>query len=123
MIGKYLEDIYGKEGEEGASNSTTRYRPFVLERVFSIFVTLVHLNPTWEGKDPDVVMDSLGSTGLNEDLSYLVTTGLLHPVKHDGILNGDETNLASGRFTCALDRNQALAIAEHHCIPLEQYLL
>ncbi|KAG7340171.1 origin recognition complex ORC subunit 5 [Nitzschia inconspicua] len=119
-----IEDIYGGNEEDMAYGSSSRLRPFVLERVFSIFVTLVHLNPSAkEDDDVEFLMDSLGSTRLQADLSHLVGTGLLHPIKHNGIVNGEQIHLGTAKFTCSLAHNEALLIAKRYDIPLEQYLL
>jgi Origin recognition complex (ORC) subunit 5 C-terminus len=118
-----IEDLYGGNEEDLAYGSTPKLRPFVLERVFSIFVTLVHLNPAAEEADDERFMDSLGSARLQADLSYLVGIGLLHPSKYTGIVNGEQINLGMARFTCSLLQEEAISIANRHGIPLEQYLL
>jgi hypothetical protein len=119
-----MDDIYGENEEDAAAyGSTFKPRPFALERVYSIFVTLVHLNLASDGDNVEVLMDSFGSTRLQTDLSHLVGLGLLHPTKYNGLLNGDQVSLNMARFTCSLTHDEAVAIANRHCIPLEQYLL
>lgn len=118
-----MEDIYGGNEEDMANGTTSRLRPFVLERVFSIFVTLVHLNPTSEEDDSDFLMDSLGSTRLQADLAHLIDIGFLHQSKYNGLLSGEQMNLGTARFTCSLTHEEAIALANRHGIPLEQYLL
>ena len=106
-----MEDIYGGNEEDMAYGSATRLRPFVLERAFSIFVTLVHLNPISEEDDAEVLMDTLGSTRLQADLSHLVGIGFIHPNKYNGLVNGEQINFGTARFTCSLTHEEAISIA------------
>jgi hypothetical protein len=143
---KAKEDIYGGNDEDLAFGSTSvtlhgsrsrgkqphqveqlrflKLRPIPLERVFSIFVTLVRLNPI--GMDDDMVdevdleatMDDLGSSRLYTDLTHLVDLGYLHFVK-----GTQSMHTAPTRILCSLTREEALEISDRIGIPLERYLL
>jgi Cdc6-like AAA superfamily ATPase len=119
-----MEDLYGGNEEDLAFGTASKSRAFVLERVYSIFVTLVRLNPTADDEgDLDHFMDSLGSTRLHKDLCHLVDLGHLRSATHNGLLKGEQINLSTARFTCSLSQDEANYIAKKHCIPLEQYLV
>ena len=138
-------DIYGGNDEDLAFGSTStkstssarnlqqveqlrslRLRPIPLERVFSIFVTLVRLNPnTGDGGDDDyecddeetnleASMDDLGSSRLYRDLSHLMELGYLQPAT---------TNKGGNQILCSLTKEEALGIAKNIGIPLERYLI
>ncbi|KAL3923928.1 MAG: hypothetical protein SGILL_001362 [Bacillariaceae sp.] len=120
---KAMEDIYGGNDEDQAFGNASRSRAFALERVFSIFVTLVRLNPTSDEDDLDSLMESLGSTRLYVDLLHLVDLGYLRSTAHNGLVKGEQINLSTARFTCSLSEDEAVDIGKRHGIPLEQYLL
>mmetsp|Transcript_43282 Transcript_43282/g.90125 ORF Transcript_43282/g.90125 Transcript_43282/m.90125 type:complete len:432 (+) Transcript_43282:1-1296(+) len=162
---KAKEDVYGGNDEDLAFASTSRHhgskgqhqqqlhvveqlrslrlRPIPLERVFSIFVTLVRLNPaatTSVAKsrrdredgagfreniddvlDLEATMDDLGSSRLYSDLSHLIDLGYLHLVK--GNNNQPLVHLAPSRILCSLAREEAFEIADRIGIPLQRYLI
>ncbi len=118
-----MNDIYGGNDEDLAYGSLAKTRPFALERVFSIFVTLVHLNPTTTEDETEILMDSLGSTRLYTDLSHLIDLGHLRISNYNGLFKGEQINLATARFTCTLSYDEAMRMAERLGIPLESYLL
>ena len=125
-----MEDIYGGNDEElafassSASSTTTATRSFVLERVFSIFVTLVHFNSTTvEEDDMDVLMNRLGAT-VETHLSNLIDQGYLHPTNYTGgSVKGEQVNLTTARFWCSLTHEDAQEISKENGIPLDQYLM
>mmetsp|Transcript_19924 Transcript_19924/g.20253 ORF Transcript_19924/g.20253 Transcript_19924/m.20253 type:complete len:347 (+) Transcript_19924:70-1110(+) len=102
-----------------------RLRPIPLERVFSIFVTLVKLNPTEENEDDDdnddnnieVTINDLGSTRLYTDISHLIDIGYLHPAM------GNQIHLSTARFLCSLTRDEAIEISNRIGIPIERLLI
>lgn len=101
-----------------------RPRPFQLERVLSIFVTLVRLNPKDAGIFADMDEDriqSLGSARLNMDLKQLVDLGFLHPSSSAG--RRPNENLDRTKFWCSLTRAEANRIAKRALIPLDNYML
>ena len=150
---KAKEDIYGGNDEDLAFGSTNvsgsnsrgnkrqqphqveqlrslKLRPIPLERIFSIFVTLVRLNPINSGganddafggdneAEVEATMDDLGSSRLYTDLSHLIDIGYLHLVK-----GNQSVHLAPSRILCSLTREEALEISDRIGIPLERYLL
>ena len=151
---KAKEDIYGGNAEDLAFGSTSvtlqggrktkqqphqveqlrslKLRPVPLERVFSIFVTLVRLNPDHGEMDEalgfggelddeanlEATMDDLGSSRLYTDLSHLIDLGYLQLVKGNQPLH-----LTPSRILCSLTREEALEISGRIGIPLERYLL
>jgi hypothetical protein len=130
------EDLYGGNDEDWAYGFASvgaglehirslRLRPFVLERVFSIFVTLVRLNPTTEKDEDDIkdIVESLGSSRLYNDLVHLIDLGYLHLSNYNGPIKGEEMNFSTARYWCSLTREEALAIAQKLEIPLERYLI
>ena len=146
------EDIYGGNDEDVAFGSTStksgstrqrpkqveelrslKLRPVPLERVFSIFTTLVRLNPRGgegDGADRDdadlleATMDDLGSSRLYTDLAHLIDLGYLHPVGPGGNASSMAPHhLAPSRILCKLAREEALEISDRIGIPLERYLL
>lgn len=139
------EDLYGGNDEDLAFGSTSatmhsrgrnakpgqqpkqvdqlrslKLRPIPLERVFSIFVTLVRLNPSQieDDNDDESIIDDLGSSRLYTDLSHLIDLGYLHLIKGNQPLPN-----APSRILCTLTREEALEISKRIGIPLERYLL
>jgi hypothetical protein len=107
-----------------------RPRPFQVERVFSIFTTLVNLNPvrsgdeaTKRGGEDDTAESSLGSFHLYDDLAQLIDLGHLHPVGYVGSVRGEQVNLNGAKFWCSLTKEKAVQIARKLRIPLESYIV
>jgi hypothetical protein len=125
-----IEDIYGGNDEDlafgsasaAASTGTTR-NSFVLERVFSVFVTLVHLNAAAEEEDMDALMNRLGAT-FDTHLSNLIDQGYLHPTNYTGgTVKGEQVNLGAARFSCYLTHEDAQDLSKEVGIPIDRYLL
>lgn len=105
-----------------------RPRPFLVERVFSIFVTLVRLNPDSAPQFPgkkryEYSVESLGTSRLYEDLRSLIDLGYIHPVAFSGSVRGEQINLNGAKCWCSLTAKEALQLAESVGIPLESYLV
>lgn len=105
-----------------------RPRPFLVERAFSIFVTLVRLNPDATPQLPGIkrheyIADDLGGTRLYEDLHQLVDLGLIHPVTFSGDVRGEQINFNSAKFWCSLPLHEASNLAQKIGIPLDSYLI
>ena len=105
-----------------------RPRPFLAERVFSIFATLVKLNPDFQrgalwAKDYDMDPVSLGSPRLFSDFSRLVDMGYLHPVSYKGSIRSEQMNFNKARFWCSLAKEDAMTIARRIGVPLESYIV
>jgi hypothetical protein len=103
-----------------------RPRPFQLERVFSIFLTLVRLNPNKLGHFDDLddeELQNLGSSRLNGDLSQLVDLGYLHATNFTGSMKTERINFNGTKFWCSLTREEAIHIAKEIDIPLDNYIV
>jgi hypothetical protein len=103
-----------------------RPRPFQLERVFSIFLTLVRLNPNKLGHFDDLddeELQNLGSSRLNGDLSQLVDLGYLHATNFTGSMKTERINFNGTKFWCSLTREEAIHIAKEIAIPLDHYIV
>ncbi len=105
-----------------------RPRPFLVERVFSIFVTLVRLNPESAPQLPgkkreEYIADALGTTRLYEDLRQLIDLDFIHPVAYSGDVRGEQINLNSAKFWCSLTAQEASFLAEKIAIPLDSYIV
>jgi hypothetical protein len=103
-----------------------RPRPFQLERVFSIFLTLVRLNPSKLGHFDDLddeELQNLGSSRLNGDLSQLVDLGYLHATNFTGSIKTERINFNGTKFWCSLTREEAIHIAKEIAIPLDHYIV
>jgi Origin recognition complex (ORC) subunit 5 C-terminus len=142
------DDIYGGDDEDVAFGTSAsgdaatrgeqlrslRPRPFPLERVFSIFATLVRLNPPKNeraamlhgdvdgGRDLEALIDSLGSTQLHTDVMELVDSGYLHRASYQGSIRAEQISLSNAKFWCSLTKEEAIEISTHLDIPLEKYL-
>lgn len=137
--GKRRKSRKGNEGQDDdialASNGSAmeqlkslRPRPFLVERVFSIFVTLVRLNPDAVPdiagtKRPDFSIDSLGSARLYDDLRCLMDLGFIHEISHTGDVKAEKINVNAGKFWCSLTAEEASDLAASVGIPLDSYLV
>ena len=104
-----------------------RPRPFQVERVLSIFVTLIRLNPIKLGHFPE--MDDvertkrLGSSFLYKDLAQLIDLGYLHPTNFVGTIKNEQINFNGAKFWCSMTREEASTIAKRVNIPLDNYIV
>lgn len=105
-----------------------RPRSFLIERVFSIFVTLVRLNPDsvphvpWRTTE-ELMVDTLGTTRLYDDLRQLIDLGLVHPVAFSGDVKGEQINMNGAKVWCSLTVLEASHLAQTIGIPLDSYLV
>lgn len=103
-----------------------RPRPFPLERIFSVFVSLVNLNPPTERQLVDkseIGEYSLGSTRLHDDIAQLIDMGHLHPIRFDGAVKGEQINFNNSKLWCSLTTEEAMQIAEDVHVPLQNFIL
>jgi hypothetical protein len=119
---------FGSTLSEQQQLNMIRARPFLLERMLSIFVTLVGLNPASEDwlidtGDRDDFLQSLGSTFLYTNLAQLRDYGHLHKAGFTGSLKTEQINLSSTKYWCSLTRDEAMVLATKVDIPLATYLL
>lgn len=123
------EDVaFGSTLSEQQQLNMIRPRPFLLERMLSIFVTLVGLNPAREDLlidtgNRDNLLQSLGSTFLYTNLAQLCDFGHLHEASFTGSSKTEQINLSSTKYWCSLTRDEAMALAKKVDIPLATYLL
>ena len=99
-----------------------RQRSFPLERLLSVLVSLLSLNPHFLGEEKlDRKIEATGSTGMFKVLASLQEMGLLveHPVRS----SKDPIRISEPRLTCTLTREEAEAIAVGIDFPLDRYLL
>ena len=104
-----------------------RPRPFQVERVLSIFVTLVRLNPIKLGHFPEIDdgerMKRLGSSFLYKDLAQLIDLGYLHSTNFVGNIKTEQINFNGAKFWCSMTREEAITIARRVNIPLDNYIV
>ena len=104
-----------------------RPRPFPLERMLSIFVTIYQLNPSNGGLLSMMCGGSslrwLGSSYLYQNLAHLRDLGYLHEVHSAGQLKSEQMSTSSTKYWCSLSRAEANSISQAVDIPLNSYLL
>jgi Origin recognition complex (ORC) subunit 5 C-terminus len=105
-----------------------RPRPFLVERVFSIFVTLVRLNPDSSPSVPgteraEYSADSLGTTRLYDDFRSLIDLGFIHEAASGGGDSKEKVNFNAPKFWCSLTDQEASDLAKSTGIPLANYLV
>jgi len=105
---------------------TLRLRTFPLERLLSIFVSLVTLHQIEGHKDslPEQEAEqllSLGDVSLQQNLEYLQDLGLLHEQPATG--PSEAIRLTGRRYWCELTENEAVRLAESLHFPLTRYIL
>lgn len=102
-----------------------RLRTFPLERMLSIFVSLVTLHQLEAHKDsseePAENLLSLGDPSLQQNLSYLQSLGLLHEQPASG--STDFIRLTGRRYWCDMTEDEAMCLADRLQFPLTRYLL
>jgi hypothetical protein len=123
------EDVaYGSTVGEQQQLKMLRPRPFPLERMLSIFVTIVGLNPANARfvvgmEDREEILQTLGSSHLYENLAQLRDLGYLHEAKYNGSIKAEQMNLNGSKYWCSLTREEADILAKSMGIPLDNYLL
>jgi hypothetical protein len=141
LYGGNDEDVAYGEASTGSGSvgqaeqlKSLRLRSFPLERVFSIFVSLVRFNPMktelsgsinslGEDVDDSLLTTMMGSQRLHDDIAHFIDSGKLHPTNYTGIVKGEQINLSSARFWCSVTREEAMSIADSINVPLEKYLV
>ena len=107
--------------------NVVRLRPFPLERMLSIYVTLYRLNTPPSGmgitQNSQQMLQSLGSSYLYENLAQLRDLGYLHEVQTVGQLKAEQVPMSAARYVCSLTKAEAVSISLAADIPLNNYLL
>ena len=107
---------------------TLRLRTFPLERMLSIFVSLVTLHQLEANSNSESFQEdetekllSLGDASLQLNLEYLQDIGLLH--EQPGTGPTDPIRLTGRRYWCDMTEDEALRLAETLHFPLTRYVL
>lgn len=109
-----------------AQPKSLRLRAFPLERMLSIFVSLVNLHQIEGSKDslPEQETEqlfSLGDASLQQNLGYLQDLGMLHEQPATNL--AEPIRFTGRRFWCELTESEALRLAESLQFPLTRYIL
>ena len=109
-----------------AQPKSLRLRTFPLERMLSIFVSVVTLHQMANNKESLPEEDTeqlllLGDASLQQNLEYLQDVGLLHEQPATGPT--DPVRLTGRRYWCELTEVEALQLAESLEFPLTRYIL
>jgi len=120
----------GYDEEEIAFGPGSQQRPkvfrpktFPMERMLSVFVSMVGLNHSSTSSigDDDERLRSLGGSAFYENLAQLCDMGLLHeyPARSDT----DAVRLSEPRFWTPITMEDAQAIAASMAFPLDRYII
>lgn len=121
-----------QQQQQQALQRIPRLRSFPMERLLSVYVSVVALNresPS-SSSTSDAAMSfieqserlqSLGNNTLGQHLAYLQSTGLLH--EHPPRGPADVIRLSEPRYCCSLTEDEARRIAETLNFALDRYLL
>lgn len=111
-----------------AQPKSLRLRTFPLERMLSIFVSLVTLHQIDKSNNKESMPDeeseqllSLGDVSLQHNLEYLQNSGLLH--EQPATAPTDPIRLTTRRYWCELTQEEAHRLAASLQFPLTQYVL
>lgn len=134
--GKKRRGSGGDTGEEVAFGvgghdrlKTLRPRTFPLERLYSLYVSMVSLNPTSNGSqnnandasEQDGMLRSLGNVPFHETVTYLRDIGILHDYPKRS--PSEAIRLSHRSFWSSITREEADAVAKSVNFALDRYLL
>mgnify|MGYP001803590930 CR=1 FL=1 len=118
------DTAFGTNANNGQPKSL-RLRAFPLERMLSVFVSLVALHrmdPEKDAIEEDAeILLSLGDDSLQRNIELLEREGVLHSQPSSG--STDPVRLSGRRYWCELTEDEALRVAESMQFPLSQYML
>jgi Origin recognition complex (ORC) subunit 5 C-terminus len=122
------------EGEAFGTGSqdrlkTLRPRAFPMERLYSLYVSMVSLNPSNElsqdnydaAMHQDEMLRSLGNISFHETVAYLRDIGILHD--HPKRSASENIRLSQRNFWSSITRDEAQAVAKSVKFPLDRYIL
>jgi len=119
------EDLAFGSSNQGQQPKTLRPRTFPLERMLSVYVSLVGLNQAQSSSgsriDHEEKLRSLGSTSFNASLADLRSMGILY--EHPRRSPTDLIRMSEPRFACSLTTEEAQEIAKSLNFPLNRYIL
>lgn len=109
-----------------AQPRSLRLRTFPLERMLSVFVSVVTLHQMANNKESLPEEDSeqllsLGDASLQQNLEYLQDVGMLHEQPATG--PNDLIRLIGRRYWCELTEAEATRLADNLQFPLTRYIL
>jgi Origin recognition complex (ORC) subunit 5 C-terminus len=117
------EDLAYGAAKRGASKL---YRPrmFPMERMLSVFVSIVGLNKDQRSRgdrsiDYAILPANTGSADFFESMSHLRDIRVIH----DKETPSEAVNLVAPKFWCSLTREEADVVAKSVSFPLEQFLI
>ena len=124
------EDLAFGSSRNGSSKG---YRPrmYPMERMLSVFVSIVGLNQGQQsertGKQAfgcrGITPGSIGSSDFFEALAHLRDIGVIHDKAGRSSSATDSANLGAPKFWCSLTRDEADSVAKSVRFPLDDYLL
>lgn len=119
------EDTAFGNNAANAQPKSLRLRTFPLERMLSIFVSLITLHQMEANKDSSEEsaenLLSLGDPSLQQNMNYLHSLGLLH--EHPTTGPNDMVRLTGRRYWCDLTEDEASGLADSLQFPLTRYVL
>jgi hypothetical protein len=111
-------------GSTSQQPKTLRPRSFPLERMLSLYVSTIGLNPSLASNDGNIDIDerlrSLGTATFNESLAHLRDIGLLN--EPPSRTAADALRMSDARYWCSLTLDEAQGIARSVDFPLDKYI-
>jgi len=120
--------------EEAAFGSTSvadrlrslRPRTYPAERLYSLYVSMVSLNPSndllsHDNNDNDDALKSLGNIHFHETVAYLRSLGILHDFPKRSAT--DTIRLSQRSFWSSITKDEAYQVAKSVNFPLDRYIL
>ena len=128
------EMAYGTTGSQQDAPRTIRPRTFPMERLYSLYVSIVSLNASKSQSDPDrssgsdcfancndEMVRSLGNIRFLETIMYLRDIGVLHEFPKRSI--NEPIRFSQRNLWTSLSKDEAQAIAKSISFPLDRYIL
>lgn len=106
---------------------TLRPRAFPLERLYSLYVSMVSLNPSNEDDDnapmnqDGIMLRSLGNVSFHETVAYLIDIGILHDYPKRSA--SDTIRISQRSLWSSITRDEAQEVAKSVKFPLDRYIL
>lgn len=130
------EVAFGSSGPQGQQLKSLRRQAFPVERLYSLYVSLISLNPTDDlslqfgddGDDnstgvnhQDEMLRSLGNVSFQETVAYLRDIGIIHDYPKRSV--SENVRLSQRNFWSSMTRDEAQAVARSIDFPLDKYIL
>jgi hypothetical protein len=127
------EEVAFGSGSQDQQTKTLRPRAFPMERLYSLYVSMVSLNPSKDltsrdDDDDSVIMShhedmlrSLGNVSFYETVAYLRDIGVLHDYPKRSV--SETIRLSQRSFWSSITRDEAQAIAKSVNFSLDRYIL